>query len=70
MNPSHFYVSAINGDRRYLVAGPYPTHDEAKDKVGTARDIAYERDRSGRAWFMAWGTAGSEGELPTLLGVV
>jgi len=70
MNPSHFYVSAIDGPKRYLIAGPYPTHAAALAKVRTVRDIAYERDGSGRAWFMAWGTAGSDREQKTPLGAI
>lgn len=62
----YFYVSAIDGDRKHLVAGPYPTHDEALGRVDAVREAAYQRD--GRAWFMAWGTAGSDSILPTILG--
>lgn len=63
-----YYVSAIDGSKRYLVAGPYPTHEQALAKVEQVRREAYERD--GRAWFMAWGTAGSDAGVETLMGTV
>lgn len=67
-----YYVSAIDGDgpaaRKFLIAGPYPSHDDAAAKVDHVR---MEADRiDGRAWFMAWGTAGSDEEIKTPLGVV
>lgn len=67
-NPEHrfFYVSAIDGPRHYLMAGPYTDHEEAKAKVDEVRDYCTERD--GRAWFMFWGTAGSSEEIATRLG--
>lgn len=61
-----FYVSAIDGRRRHLVAGPYPTHAEALALVDMVLKLADSRDP--RAWFMAWGTAGSDVELKTPLG--
>jgi hypothetical protein len=64
----HFYVSAIDGSRRYLIAGPYPTIIHALEKVETVLEIADRRDP--RAWFMAWGTAGSDVEFKTPLGRV
>lgn len=65
---NHYYVSAIDGDRRYLIAGPYPTLVHAAEKVETVRRLADERDP--RAWFMAWGTAGSDAEIKTPMGVI
>ena len=62
----HFYVSAIDGPRKHLVAGPYASHDEAKGRVEDVRKHADERD--GRAHFMAWGTAGSAEPIKTPLG--
>lgn len=50
-----FYVSAIDGNRKALVSGPYATHAEALGKVDSVRDEWCELD--GRAWFYAWGTA-------------
>jgi hypothetical protein len=52
-----FYVSAIDGSRRALVAGPYDTHAEALAKIDEARHAAEKLDP--RAIFAAWGTAGS-----------
>ena len=62
----HFYVSAIDGSKKHLVAGPYGSHDEAKGMVEHVRRHATERD----SWshFMAWGTAGSSSPLKTPLG--
>lgn len=61
----HFYVSAIDGPRKHLVAGPYSSHDEAKGMVDHVRKHA---DSDPRAHFMAWGTAGSATPLKTPLG--
>ncbi len=53
-----FYVSAIDTPaRKYLMLGPFETKAEADAKVKAATDKAMEIDKSGRAWFMAWGTA-------------
>lgn len=62
----HFYVSAVDGAKRYLVAGPYDSHDEAKGHVEHVRKHADEHDP--RAHFMAWGTAGSSEPIKTPLG--
>lgn len=64
----YFYVSAIDGDRRYLIAGPYPLHSDALERVEKVRKMADERDP--RASFMAWGTAGSDAIHKTPLDVV
>jgi len=61
-----FYVSAIDGSRKYLVAGPYTTHAAALGRVEAVRKLAGERDP--RAHFMAWGTAGSVLPRKTPLG--
>lgn len=58
--PGNYYVSAIDGQRSYLVAGPWPSHAQALDKVREVMDFAIENDRSGRAHFMSWGTTRSE----------
>ncbi len=63
-----FYVSAIDGTHRYLIAGPYPDHASAIAKVDHVRAEADKLDP--RAWFMAWGTAGSDEEIKTPLGTV
>lgn len=52
--PGPYYVSAIDGAKTYLMAGPYDQHADALADVDKARDIATSAD--GRAWFMAWGT--------------
>lgn len=61
----HFYVSAVDGSKRYLVAGPYDTHDDAKGMVEHVRKHA---DRDPRAHFMSWGTAGTAEMMKTPLG--
>ena len=57
-----YYVSCVDYDRYWLMAGPYQTHAEAladKDKVYT---IAEETDP--RSIWKAWGTCRvKEGEL-------
>ena len=63
----HFYVSAIDGARKYFVAGPYATHEEAKGRVEEVRRHAAET-QPGREAFMAWGTAGSAEPIKTPLG--
>lgn len=57
--PGPYFVSAIDGTKNYIMAGPYATHAEALAKVEPARNIANDHD--GRAWFMAWGTCRIEG---------
>lgn len=66
MDAKFFYVSAIDGSKRYLIAGPYDDHAAALEKVDPVRNHACDRD--GRAHFMAWGTAGSEEPFKTPLG--
>ncbi len=66
--PGHYYVSAIDGPDRYLVAGPWPTHWQALVRVAEVRALAEQRDGSGKAAFMAWGTARSDEPLPSILG--
>ena len=63
---ANFYVSAIDGSRRYLISGPYADHATALARVDAVRKLAEERD--GRACFMAWGTAGSDKPIKTSLG--
>ena len=63
-----YYVSAIDDTKRYLVAGPYTSHTDAAAKVDHVRAEADKLD--GRAWFMAWGTAGSDEKFDTPMGVV
>lgn len=63
-----YYVSAIDGTKKYLIAGPYPDHAAALAKVDHVRREAEEIDP--RAVFMAWGTAGSDEEIRTPMGAV
>jgi len=51
-----YYVSAVDGPNWWKMAGPYPNHAAALADVNLARDLANKHDRSGRAWFMSWGT--------------
>ena len=55
MDTKSFYVSAIDGQKKYLIAGPYASHTEALEKVDAVNKRACELDA--RACFMAWGTA-------------
>ncbi len=59
--PGPYFVSAIDGAKTYIMAGPYATHAEALAKVDPAREIAYEKSADGRSWFMRWGTCRIEG---------
>lgn len=52
--PGDYFVSAIDGNQYWLMAGPYASHAEALEAVDGAKRIANEHD--GRAWFMGWGT--------------
>lgn len=72
-NPDHnfFYVSAIDGARRYLMAGPYDSHAAALSRVDGVRAFACDfanNASAGRAHFMAWGTASSADPFPSALG--
>lgn len=50
-----FYVSAIDGRRRALVSGPYPSHRAALDDAPRVNRAVCELDP--RAHFYGWGTA-------------
>jgi len=67
---THFYVSAVEdraSGKRFLVAGPYGSRDEAKSMVDHVRRHA-EREQPDKAHWMYWGTAGSVGPIKTPLG--
>ena len=64
----HFYVSAIDGSRKSIVAGPFPDHDSASDAVVKVSLAASDLDP--RAWHYGWGTAGSDAVLPSIFGAV
>lgn len=59
-NPDHtaFYVSAIHGARSFLIAGPYPTHDDALAMRERVRQFACAT-QPGVACFAFWGTCGT-----------
>lgn len=72
-NPNHkfFYVSAIDGPRRFLIAGPYDNHDAVLARVDGVRAYACDfanNASAGRAAFMGWGTASSAEAHITALG--
>lgn len=52
--PGPYYVSALDGPRTALVAGPFPTHAEALSWVDRARTAAGEVDP--KAVWYAFGT--------------
>ncbi len=68
VKPNHlyYYVSVADGSRRALAAGPYYTHAAAVADIDRVREAAYRRDA--RVWWYAWGTAGSDRNLDTVLG--
>ena len=54
--PGDFFVSAMDGNQYFLMAGPYPEHSEAKANVEKVKSIARQYDSAGKAAFLAWGT--------------
>ena len=61
---ANYYVTAIDGDKVYFMAGPYKTHSEALGLVDRARLVA---DKDPRSCFMAWGTSKSTRTKPGTL---
>ena len=59
--PGPYYVSALDGPKTYLMAGPYAAHQDALAMVATAREVAERNDHSGKSVWMAWGTVRIEG---------
>jgi hypothetical protein len=55
--PTCFFVSAIRGSRKALVAGPFDTHEEALASVWAVARAAEEAGFREAVW-AAWGTAG------------
>lgn len=53
-----YYVSCVDGERRALVCGPYPTHEQALADVHRVSVAAAERWPE--SWWYSWGTAGSD----------
>jgi hypothetical protein len=56
--PGFYYVSAIDGKKRFLIRGPFTTHLEAMKAVESTRMKAEELDP--HAFWWAWGTARTE----------
>jgi hypothetical protein len=54
--PGDFFVSAIDGNEYFLMAGPYPEHGEAAANVERVKGIARQYDETGKTAFLAWGT--------------
>ena len=54
LRPGAYYVSAVDGGRYALLAGPYPSHAAALAQVDAARTIAHELDP--RAIWYGYGT--------------
>ena len=50
----NYYVSAIDGPKVYLLAGPYETHQEALDLVDQCNELSQSLDD--RAFWFAYGT--------------
>lgn len=55
--PANYYVTAVDGPSWWKMSGPYSTHSAALADVDKALKLTDKHDRSGRAWFMGWGTA-------------
>ena len=67
MTRRYFWVSAQRDDgRRAIIAGPYLSHEAAKADVHRVTLAACRVDD--RAWWYAWGTAGSDEMLKAALG--
>jgi hypothetical protein len=52
--PGDYFVSAVDGDQFWLMAGPYKTHKEAANAVERVNRITCDHD--GRGYFYGWGT--------------
>ena len=48
--PGNYYVSAINGTRKTLLAGPFKRHETALALLEVARNIAIEIDPYAHFW--------------------
>ena len=71
--PQFFYVTALEGERAFFMAGPYEDHESALNRVEPVRKIACDFERNtnaGRAAFMAYGTTGMTERRATSLGVI
>lgn len=65
IRPGHYYVSVLDGSRRALLAGPWPTHVEALQMVDTVRLKACDLDARGH-WY-AFGTSRLPADGSTLV---
>jgi hypothetical protein len=55
LQPGRYYVTAIDGQRKYFLAGPWPEHAQALAQVDAVRRFAEPTDP--RAVWMTYGTA-------------
>ena len=55
LQPGRYYVTAIDGQRKYFLAGPWPEHAQALAQVDAVRRFA-EPDKRCAVW-MTYGTA-------------
>jgi len=71
--PRKFYVTAVDGQRVYFMAGPYDTRDLAEAAVDTVRTISCDfkqNSNAGKAWFMSYGVSRTTDGHKTALGRV
>jgi hypothetical protein len=54
--PGNYYVSAVDGPTFYLMLGPFASHADALARVDEVRAFSIDKDRSGKACFMGFGT--------------
>lgn len=54
-----YYVSCVDGNSWWVMAGPYDTHKAALADVNRVCGIT--TNHHGRAWFFSWGTVHLEG---------
>jgi hypothetical protein len=72
-NTKFFYVTAIEGDSVFYLAGPYVDHQVALARVSAAERSANDPTLNtnwARAAFMSFGTVGSKIRKATALGVI
>lgn len=61
--PGCYYVSAIDGKRKALLLGPYPTHEAALERVDLARRKLHELCQWRSHWWL-YGTARLPADYP------
>ena len=52
--PGSYYVSVVDGEQVALLSGPWPTHQEALDRVRACKRLAHEQFP--KSVFFAFGT--------------